>query len=353
MWLTLLIFITATLFILPFLPSYLEWKYPTDDKPLDTNANDFSILEFNKRTFEVFIHQNFGQYLTQYSAEQASYEGKLRSGIPFIVTGKSGEIDLDQAELDEKKCNRIIVACQDISLPNKIVFFSKIYGQKNVVSGKENTINDIYIEKNLLLKKGAIIKRSAYCGESITVNRHCSLLGYITAKKNIIFNDDAFFQCLKATRISFGDVSATLKREISRDFVDLDIFADTFKRKVIEKNTVIAEGSKKSKHYVVKGRLRINRNCQIHGNIKAYDTIHIGENTQIIGSVVSEKNIYIDDNCLIRGPIVTYGSLFIGKNCIIGAEQMPASTIAHQIKIRNGAVVYGLLLAKVKGVFAL
>ncbi len=349
-WLLLLVSVTLIVYVLPFLPGIYEWRKMTDAKSLDVSSPDRTIIDHQLRLFREYIEKFFSFDLQKYSRENSSHEGVLQNGVEFYITGHEGDIELSSAEMQKRSTKRMVLICKPAILPDDFTFHSRVYAASKLQSGKNNSINNLLVEEDVLLNSNSSINKFIYSGSKIDVGKFCTLNGYAKAKKSIKLLGNNKFQCLYAPRIEVGDSTPDILKTIPNQAED--VISKVTPRKVVHEDFTISEQSNVSSNFVVKGNLYISNNCKIQGNIKCYKNITIGDNANIIGAIISENDIHIGDNCFVQGPIVSSGLITFGKNCVIGIPRVPTSVIGKNIQVNSGSLFSGLLFAKLEGSFA-
>src|ERR1700733_5071401 len=97
-FLLLLIISTVILYIFPFLPAILEWKWKTDASPFKIDFQDKTIVDYCIRTFEEYIEKNFASLIKEYKNSDSVYKGKTRHGRGYIISAQTGLLPLTNKE---------------------------------------------------------------------------------------------------------------------------------------------------------------------------------------------------------------------------------------------------------------
>lgn len=98
-------------------------------------------------------------------------------------------------------------------------------------------------------------------------------------------------------------------------------------RTVVVGDLEIPSGTTLYKTLVVKGYLKIGRNCQVLGTVRASKGIAIGANTTVKGNVASGGNVIIHPDSLIHGSIESVGHVEVGENTLIGGGLHSKSSV--------------------------
>ena len=345
LFLILLALGTMILYLLPFIPAFVEWKTKADSGPFQVNFQDRTIVDYCIRMFREYIDAHFGSLLEEYNHLNTDHEGKHVNGCEYYITGKRGHITLPGGDVSCKKTNKIILICQPSVLPECMTFNNKIYARKSLETGVNNVLNEVMAEGDIELKPGGVVSKLLFSQATITVGDRCILNGYTRALNKIHFLGHAQFQYLYAPIIEFGD--ALIKPPEKA----VNVFLDDMPRLISQYKLVIPKRTQLVSHIVAKESLVIENDCAIKGNIKCYNDVCIENNTSIIGAIFSEKDINISSGCFIQGPIVAKGTIRIAENCVIGTRDDMTSLIAQTVIMSSGCCFSGLLLAKFDGAF--
>ncbi len=342
--LVLLAFVTAILYVLPFIPALIEWMTKADSNPAHVNFQDRTIVDYCIRMFNDDIDDQFGSLLDDYQQLTIDQHGVHVDGSEYYITGKTGPLVLSDKETISKKTNKIVLICQQAILPDNMTFENKVYARKGLITGVNSTFNEVVSAGSMLVKSGVVINKLMFSGASTTFDEGCTLNGYTRAQNKLHFLGRAKFNYLYAPIIEFGHI------KFDAPIKAIDIFLEDIPRIITQKDLVIPMGTQQKNHIVAKASLVIKPGCKITGNIKSYHDVIIENDNAIIGAIFSEKDISISSGCYIQGPIVAKGTLRIGDNCIIGAKDDMTSLVAQTIIISGNCRVFGLILAKLNGV---
>jgi predicted acyltransferase (DUF342 family) len=341
----ILIVISISLFVLPFIPAWLEWKNKTDAEPFQVNFLDKTIVDYTIRIFREFININFAEMIERYKLLDTYQTGIISSNIEYYITGQIGKITFPNTNMSFT--NSIFLLCKNSILPGGILYRNKIYASDKLIIGSNSTLNEVITESDLQIDDDVTIQKLIYSEAAILIGQNCKAIGYIRARSKIHFLGDAQFQYLQAPTIEFGETNLSPKRTA------IDVMSKNLSRIIEDNDLYLPAGTDTTSHCIAKGYLTIGDNCIVLGNIKCYQDIRIGKNTIIIGAIFGAKNLYIGDGCSIQGPIVISGSTTIGRNCFIGASDCMTSVVTHDLFISSGCFVTGLLLAKHQGKYTL
>ena len=100
---------------------------------------------------------------------------------------------------------------------------------------------------------------------------------------------------------------------------------------------------------VVRGRLWLEGNCRVQGDIKAQSGLHIGQACQVQGNVFSEGDIHLDEASRVSGVVMAEGHLHLSPHVVIGHPRQPVSVCADVIDVHGPVQVHGALQARITG----
>lgn len=101
---------------------------------------------------------------------------------------------------------------------------------------------------------------------------------------------------------------------------------------------------------VVTGRLRIDEDCILEGDIKAREGVQVGARTQVIGALFCDKDIHLAAHVQVRGPVMAENAMVLDSGVVVGSIHAPTTLSARVLTVQPGAVSHGTVHAKSAGV---
>jgi len=101
---------------------------------------------------------------------------------------------------------------------------------------------------------------------------------------------------------------------------------------------------------VVTGRLRIDEDCILEGDIKAREGLRVGARTQVMGALFCDKDIHLAEDVQVRGPVMAENAMVLDSGVTVGSIHAPTTLSARVLTVRAGAVSHGTVQAKSTGV---
>ena len=280
-YLLILVLATGILYLVPLIPALIEWKTKADSAPFQVNFQDRTIVDYCIRMFRDYIDTHFSSLLEEFKGLDIDYEGKHANGDEYYITGKAGNIALSSDDFGHQKTNKVILFCNQGTLPDGIHFENKMYASTTLETGVNNVLHELVAEGDIHLKRGVSVRQLLLSGSSIRINEGCILQGYTRARHTIHFVDSSQFQYVNAAQIDFGDVFNELPEHAE------DVFGVEIGRQIVRDYLVIPSQSRWVNHLVAKEGLTIESHCVITGNIKSHGDVRIESHTSIIGSLIT------------------------------------------------------------------
>jgi len=346
-WAALLIIGTLMTFLLPFIPSFLEWKRKTDAFPLRVNSQDKTLMDYKIRLWYEYIAKNFSEHISRSNLSKSNESGVLEDGAQFLLESTSGKLHLTLDEISSSKVDRILILLATQHLPERFHFTDGVYCTEALTVGAHTHLVTLLADKDIVIQEHCVIQELVCSAQRLILSEYVNVNGYAKAQE-IVLKGENQFQCLYAQKIYFG--------LHQKDTTQVNAWATEIvapqdrKRLVIRDQHAILEAEKIFEDLIVHGNLTVHSNATILSNIKCHKKILLGNNVKIKGALISEGDIYIGDDCIIEGPIVAKGMITIGQHCQIGGVMQSSSVIAQQIIVGTGTLLFGLLLAKIHGV---
>lgn len=354
MWLSIFIILTILLIALPLMPGIMELQLATDVKPLkvtqdyDSNVKHFAI------GFKAYIEKNFSNlFVAGFVMDSQPKEGILRDKTPFILIGSDGIIPLDGKEVKKSSTRRLLIAENNIVMPDNMLFESETYCKASVTTGKGSRFRAILAENDIILGERSVIFRWIHSGHVLRVSRGCTLFGRASAEEEIIISGDANFERLHAKKIIFGHEAQIPETYISPHNLEvlekLPHVKDQFERRwLINGNVTIPPHSVFDGDIIATKSVSIGKGSVIKGSVKSTRNLVMEEGSSITGSAVSAQDITTSNDCTISGQVIAEGNIIIGSNNRIGLYHHPVTVTSAKVKVKEGTVIFGSVRAEDK-----
>jgi predicted acyltransferase (DUF342 family) len=205
----------------------------------------------------------------------------------------------------------------------------------------------VYAERDLSLGDGSQVLRWTHATGSLLVGAHSTLHGRVSSDRSVRLGNQVTFERIGAPVISAGAAQEPPPPPPSppqawRLPKDARRIGDHVR---IDGDLKIPEGVLVTDHLVVTGRLTIGLGAIVAGSLKAHRDIELGDEVQVRGSAVSRTRITLGRFAWIAGPTIAEQRVVLGGNAVIGSPGSPATVVATEIELDQGATVYGQISA--------
>ncbi|WP_296228084.1 hypothetical protein [Ralstonia sp. UBA689] len=345
MWFVLLLGLNVVVFSLPLVPAALEWKRRSDVDPLQIDA---------EHTLDVKAVASEFRAMLERRRASGRMDGALDAlGRVVTVVGLWAPTPLECAL---QTCSHVIAARGRLILRDNFVFTHAMYATRGVTSGRENHLQAVLAEGDLLVCSGSVLHRWAYA-RSAHIQSHCRLQGPLSAQQQILIEEECRFSSLMAGSIYFGAQAERARRgganigtghphgingsEPARATTD----SPDAGRRIVEGDCTLPADSYYVGDLVVHGNLCIGSGAWVTGSVKAAGSMWLGHRVHIGGALVCERELSIATECDIVGPVIAELSIHLGSYCVIGAPSRQTSLVAPEVCISAGATVHGAVSA--------
>jgi hypothetical protein len=343
MWLVLLLTTTTLLFALPILGALRELRTGGDAKPLEiiqAHAGDIRHFADHFRSMVdreiVDVRLGAGEGITK-----------------FCLVNKHGALLLAEDEEKSLVIRRMVVAKDDIVLPDGCSCEREVYSQGKVTTGVDNRLCAILADGDLDIRRGTVVSRWAHA-RSVRVGPECVLRGRLSAVSDIVMAPSCQFERINAPIVRFAPDDAA-HRDTNLRFslghgnkVDVTRAATPF----VDGRWIVDGDLKLPPESLFRGDLVVHRNLilgdgsHIEGRIKVHGKAWLGEGVNVDGSFVSQGPIIIAVFCRLQGPIVSESEIAIGAGTTIGDPSRPTTVTGHTICVASDVTVHGTVWAR-------
>ncbi len=312
--LSLLIIVTATIFILPFAPTaglFLRQRRALGPSSLSEAAyapDHFARSLITKLRTRVAL---FAQPVTAVTKYQLDDELLLL--IPASVRRPPAEC-----------ATKMSYAFGDIVLPASMPCQKEIACEGSMESGENGSYRALYAAATLHLNRNSTIIRWCHADAILKISGGCRITGRASANETIEIDAPCLFMSMAAPTILAGDAQPRVCDAVLPDPASATM----------------------TENRVVRGPISLAAGTRLRGSVKARRRLEVGADSVIDGALVCEGDIVIGTRCVVWGPIVAEGDIHIAEGCEIGCLGRPASVVGEDVEISVPAVIHGALHAR-------
>jgi predicted acyltransferase (DUF342 family) len=329
----------------PLIPALRELLNPRDAGPLDAVGQDSGDLTFFADSFRQFVA----------SGGFASAE----AGTPLPDGREVMTLAAMNGNVDRKRTGLVVVPMGG-ALPAKSEYPVEVYSAGDMAIGEECTLRAVLAEGALTLAPNVAVLRWVHGERSLAAGDGSQLLGRATSRGVVALGRGVIFDRVLAPYIVVGEATAA-PTTLTRDAWELQDSRPQFtlarasavlasQHWLVDENLVIPDGQVFRGNLVVRGSLRIGKDCEIRGSVKAHKTLTVGSGAVITGTAAGREDIVLKDGSRVYGPVISEGMVTLLAKARVGLPNMPASVSAERIELHQGAEVFGSLSARLEGV---
>src|SRR4030095_14780262 len=100
---------------------------------------------------------------------------------------------------------------------------------------------------------------------------------------------------------------------------------------------------------VREGEVRCASSARVRGSVKAHRGIVVEPGAAIGGALIAALDVDVGAHSVVRGPVIADRDIDIGTGCRLGSSDMTTSVVAPDIRVAPGAIVFGTVWARRKG----
>ncbi len=342
--LAIIIIIFLLMLILPFIPAFREMIHPKDNKPLlidqeytrDPRFLDKHLLEELKPVLE--------------KTGEAQKSQKYKNSIPIDIVNEFKASDPYNAD-------HVLIVSNDMKAASGSTFRQPVYVKGKANIGENCNIdilmaeNDVTAGRNLNLQKWISSNANIRIGESATLGKKVVCDGVMQIGKGCRFKN------LYAMPVSTYDVDFNLEltKPAAVEYPDGQMPNMT---EVSDSNWYVAKGfmtippySLVNNSMIVKSDLVLRKGVVVNGNIKVYGRVTMEKDVRIYGELICNGDIEVGEFSYIRENLFTQSKIIINSGVRIGLPGQNKSIIGKKgISLSKNVIIYGNVMTAGEGV---
>ena len=344
--LAILIFLAATVFMLPLVPAMVELHRKSDALPLSVIQQHAGEIRHFADGFRSYI-KRLEPLLHESLNSKAALFGTLPDGTDYLVLGRGDEALRLPLKEENGLCPMLIATSSALLLPSDITFSKDIYAGGQFFGGTKNRYRAVLGEKDVHLSTQSRVTRWIHAVGEFQADPDCELYGRISSDRHIRLRSGCSFQRLNAPRIEIGEPPKTDLPSATNSRGQAT-WAST-RRLLHDGNFEIPAGEVFIGNLVVRGVLRIGCGARVQGSVKGDKGVILDAGVAVEGSLMSASKMRIGANCDVHGPVIAERNMVIESGAHCGAADQPTTVSAPRIEVQEGVVVFGTLWAREHG----
>lgn len=341
MWL-LLLGLTTVVVLLPMVPAWIEWRWPSDVTPLFIGEDD--ALD------PPFLARSFASRLATALALRQTHLG--RSSITSLPAGKAWPFEGREAAT--ASTHRVWDLLGDTELPAGMRFLGEVAARGSLRTAPGGVHRALWVRDHLHLAAGATVLRWAHA-HHIDVGPDADLAGRLSADSGITLAPGTRFVLLHAPVLRFAPARQVPSPGPAADPVAASgapaavAWQQASGRGHCPHALAVPAGSRWRGDLVCGDDLRLGAGCQVQGSLKAHGTLTLGAGCVVHGSLVSTGPIHLQRGCSVRGSIVSEAAIVLGEGCVVGGPGQACTVSAPRIDVGAAVVVHGTVWSSEAG----
>jgi cytoskeletal protein CcmA (bactofilin family) len=302
-------FVSTTLLLLPFWPTWREWYQPSDKAALMVSQGQ----------------TNDPSYLAQQF--RAQIQTQLANGTPV----------------------------QNGSLKAAAALVQPLYATADLTLDRKLQLREVLCLGSLTIGTEGQISGWAHSDLAVVMAENCVMVRRVSSGLSISLADRCSFERLHAPVVHFGQPpvlrSAGRKQpvlQMLRHLAGAQRWGENAWR--VDGDCEIPARHQFTGSLVVMGTLRVGEGTLIDGNVKAHKGICMGAGSHITGAVVCANGIHILTGSVVGGPLVSETHVLLHTRVCVGAPNAPTTVSASNILVDHGVTVHGTVWAREAGV---
>jgi predicted acyltransferase (DUF342 family) len=331
----LLTLLTLCIVLLPLVPAFREWRWPTDVTPLPIDETDALEPEYLARRFTGLIAPALEKGLIELG------------GVPLVhlpANAIHAPWPLNAQEVRSGRTRRIWHTDGECVLPERLHCLAEMSSRGPMRSAAGHTYRALLSDAQLSLSPRSRIIRWAHA-RSMAIGDHCQLPARISATQVLMVGREVSFSLLHAPAIRFtGQVLADWvippdgRWSIgSTDGVLWDAVTGTGR---VPRVLHVPPLRRWRGELIAERHLSLGEGCEAGGSIRAA-SLNVGAGSFVHGGLMAPGEIYLAAGAAVQASIVSETLVVLGAGCVVGVPGTHATVRAPRVEIGKGVVVHG------------
>jgi predicted acyltransferase (DUF342 family) len=325
------------LFALPFVPGILEMFIKKDADPL------FIAMDYIKDP------RYFGK----------SFKNILQTAATGLETGPElHDVTLSKKEKlqmsesinipSEKKVDHLLYVQGNLASANGARFVQEVYVTKDAAIGPNNTVHVLAVDGNLTVASGTKFERWIDADGDIDIGANCNLGINASSGAKLFLTKNCVFRRLYGMPIATGNEKSPAYDYKTMPQAQVLPPEMTFVRSEEQK---LPPASIISTNMVFKQDIQIGYDSLIKGDIKCYGKLVLEENVSIDGNLFADGDIIIGRGANIRGNVFSQTTVLISAHSVISCPGLVKSIIGKKsVQIEPNVAIYGYVSTEGSGI---
>lgn len=325
--------LSLALLALPFVPTWREWRKPTDCAPLPIPRADQDEVDA------------FADLAREALTAPPPPAGNAFAPAPATT-----------ALTAWARAHRPLLAREPLHFDAAVQCSMPVFACGSIEATDAASFTAVYTLDSLQLGPGSEISRWAHAGKALHLGASSVALQSLSADRCIALERDCCFQRLRAPAIRFGEIPSRrlALRQVQLVEGDLSSLPHAVRRTDalyrVDGNCELPAGHRFHGSLVVIGWLVVGENTTIDGDVKAHKGIVLRAGARVTGSLVCEQGIRLMDFAWAGGPVISEADVLLDACAIVGRPDTPTTVSAEHVIAETGSRAHGTVWARQAGV---
>ena len=351
-WIVLFFVFQALLFLLPLLPSLVEWRVRRDAQPLKVVRDyDGNIKHFANR-FRQFLSEQFAELAQAAGTTTVPRHDRLATGDRYQLVGADGIPAITEQERAAQAVDQLVLGTGALELGQGLLYQKEVFAAGAIRTGSENSFRALLARGEIVLGEQCDVLRWAHSDTRFTASRRARLFGRVSANQELVLHGETRFGRMHAPTIRFGDaLPAPLAQPASRRVLERpeSLLDDAAGRWLAAGDLLLPQASFHHGSLVARGSMTVGAHSLVEGSIKCHGDLRVEAGARVDGSLVCSGDMFIGPGCVIRGPLICEKTIEIDAGTVLGSDSAETTVTAVEIRVREGALAHGTVWARELG----
>jgi len=326
------------LFFLPFLPGILELIRKEDAEPLFISMDYIRNPRYFGKAFKRLIHR-------------ATAGFTLSPGMRDVKLSKDEKVELTHSlnVPADKEINHMLYVIGKFISGSNVQFNKEVYVIEDAVIGTNNIIQAFAGDGNVKVEEGVRFRRWLDTEGDIVIDGKCDLGISASSSSKLCIARNCLFRRLFGMPIAAGQdwMTAIIDSIETTPFTESVHTRSSFIRR---KDRDVQPGTVFEDNVVFINDIKIGKGCTFKGSIKCYGKLMLEDNVIIYGNVFTDGDIVIGRNARIGGHVFSQMSIYISGQTVISSPEKLKSVIGKKsVNIEEGVIIYGYVATEGEG----
>ncbi|MET0311899.1 MAG: polymer-forming cytoskeletal protein [Burkholderiaceae bacterium] len=319
------------LLVLPFVPAFREWQWPTDATALPVAAAYAADIDHFARRLK------------------ADADARMGEGMP---TGfeEFEVVEASPGEGDWAAGGKRLLSLRGVESAGPIRSTQPVYVEGNLRAGKGSALTAVYAAGDMRLGPSTQVSDWAHADGAMYFGEGCTALRRVSADVSIELAGGCWFERLEAPEIRFGDGTQAPRLGLPpTEPAPLDKIPGAVRQSpllvLVRGDCALEAGKRYEGSLVVTGFLTIGAGAVLAGDVKARKGLSVGPGAHVLGAITCEKRIYMFPGSVARGPLICESDVLLGSGAVVGAPDAPTTVSANNMVVEEGVIAYGAVWA--------